>query len=182
MKKLLIITLSLFLLTSCSTGEQLITKTLGSVPSCDQIDISKASDKKLEMPCLDGSLIINFHSIKGPIIINVWGSWCEGCREEMPYLVDLYSTEPFTSGRIKLLGIDVEESTLDAGPNFIKSHSMTWPHLLDIDSKSKFVFGMGVPVTWFIDANGDVIYKHIGAYRAKKELYDQVEKYFKVKL
>jgi len=181
-KKLLIITLSLFLLTSCSTDEQLITKTLGSVPSCDQIDISKASDKKLEMPCLDGSLIINFHSIKGPIIINVWGSWCEGCREEMPYLVDLYSTEPFTSGRIKLLGIDVEESTLDAGPNFIKSHSMTWPHLLDIDSKSKFVFGMGVPVTWFIDANGDVIYKHIGAYRAKKELYDQVEKYFKVKL
>jgi len=181
-KKLLIITLSLFLLTSCSTDEQLITKTLGSVPSCDQIDISKASDKKLEMPCLDGSLIINFHSIKGPIIINVWGSWCEGCRGEMPYLVDLYSTEPFTSGRIKLLGIDVEESTLDAGPNFIKSHSMTWPHLLDIDSKSKFVFGMGVPVTWFIDANGDVIYKHIGAYRAKKELYDQVEKYFKVKL
>jgi len=181
-KKLLIITLSLFLLTSCSTDEQLITKTLGSVPSCDQIDISKASDKKLEMPCLDGSLIINFHSIRGPIIINVWGSWCEGCREEMPYLVDLYSTEPFTSGRIKLLGIDVEESTLDAGPNFIKSHSMTWPHLLDIDSKSKFVFGMGVPVTWFIDANGDVIYKHIGAYRAKKELYDQVEKYFKVKL
>ena len=182
MKKLLIITLSLFLLTSCSTDEQLITKTLGSVPSCDQIDISKASDKKLEMPCLDGSLIINFHSIKGPIIINVWGSWCEGCREEMPYLVDLYSTEPFTSGRIKLLGIDVEESTLDAGPNFIKSHSMTWPHLLDIDSKSKFVFGMGVPVTWFIDANGEVTYKHIGAYRTKKELFDHVEKYFKVKL
>ena len=182
MKKLLIIITSALLITSCSTSQPLQTKTLGSVPSCDQIDISKASDKKLEMPCLDGSSIINFHSIKGPIIINVWGSWCEGCREEMPYLVDLYATETFTSGEIKLLGIDVEESTLEAGPNFIKSHSMTWPHLLDIDSKSKFVFGMGVPVTWFIDANGDVVYKHIGAYRAKKELYDQVEKYFKVKL
>jgi thiol-disulfide isomerase/thioredoxin len=181
-KKLLIIITSVLLITSCSTSEPLQTKTLGSVPSCDQIDISKVSDKKLEMPCLDGSSIINFNSIKGPIIINVWGSWCEGCREEMPYLVDLYATEVFTSGKIKLLGIDVEESTLEAGPNFIKSHSMTWPHLLDIDSKSKFVFGMGVPVTWFIDANGDVIYKHIGAYRAKKELYDQVEKYFKVKL
>jgi thiol-disulfide isomerase/thioredoxin len=181
-KKLLIIITSVLLITSCSTSEPLQTKTLGSVPSCDQIDISKVSDKKLEMPCLDSSSIINFNSIKGPIIINVWGSWCEGCREEMPYLVDLYATEVFTSGKIKLLGIDVEESTLEAGPNFIKSHSMTWPHLLDIDSKSKFVFGMGVPVTWFIDANGDVIYKHIGAYRAKKELYDQVEKYFKVKL
>jgi thiol-disulfide isomerase/thioredoxin len=181
-KKLLIIITSVLLITSCSTSEPLQTKTLGSVPSCDQIDISKVSDKKLEMPCLDGSSIINFHSIRGPIIINVWGSWCEGCREEMPYLVDLYATETFARGKIKLLGIDVEESTLEAGPNFIKSHNMTWPHLLDIDSKSKFVFGMGVPVTWFIDANGAVIYKHIGAYRAKKELYDQVEKYFKVKL
>ena len=182
MKKLLIIITSVLLITSCSTSEPLQTKTLGSVPSCGQIDMSKVSDKKLEMPCLDGSSIINFHSIRGPIIINVWGSWCEGCREEMPYLVDLYATETFKSGKIKLLGIDVEESTLESGPNFIKSHSMTWPHLLDIDSKSKFVFGMGVPVTWFIDANGDVIYKHIGAYRAKKELYDHVEKYFKVKL
>jgi thiol-disulfide isomerase/thioredoxin len=181
-KKLLIIITSVLLITSCSTSQPLQTKTLGSFPSCDQIDISKVSDKKLEMPCLDGSSIINFNSIKGPIIINVWGSWCEGCREEMPYLVDLYATEIFKGGEIKLLGIDVEESTLEAGPNFIKSHSMTWPHLLDIDSKSKFVFGMGVPVTWFIDANGDVIYKHIGAYRAKKELYDHVEKYFKVKL
>ena len=175
MKKLLIIITSVLLITSCSTSKPLQTKTLGSVPSCDQINISKSSDEKLEMPCLDGSSVINFHSIKGPIIINVWGSWCEGCREEMPYLVDLYATETFVSERIKLLGIDVEESTLDAGPNFIKSHSMTWPHLLDIDSKSKFVFGMGVPVTWFIDANGDVTYKHIGAYRTQKELLIAVE-------
>ena len=182
MKKLLIIITSVLLITSCSTSQPPQSQTLGSVPSCDQIDISKVSDKKLEMPCLDGSSVINYHSIRGPIIINVWGSWCEGCREEMPYLVDLYATETFTSGKIKLLGIDVDESSLDAGPNFIKSHSMTWPHLLDIDSKSKFVFGMGVPVTWFIDANGEVIYKHVGSYRAKEELYQQVEKYFKVKL
>ena len=182
MKKLTIIILSLFILTSCSTGEQPITQTLGSVPSCAQIDVSKPAKEKLEMPCLDGSSVINFYAINGPIIINVWGSWCEGCRTEMPYLVDLYATDSFVNGKIKLLGIDVEESTLDAGPNFIKSQSMTWPHLVDIDSKSKFVFGMGVPVTWFIDANGDVTYKHIGAYRTQKELFNHVEKYFKVKL
>ena len=182
MKKLTIIIVFLLLLTSCSTGEQLITQTMGSVPSCDQIDLSKPAKEKLEMLCLDGSSVINLYAINGPIIINVWGSWCEGCRTEMPYLVDLYATQIFKSGAIKLLGVDVEESTLEAGPNFIKSHSMTWPHLVDLDSKSKFVFGMGVPVTWFIDAMGDVTYRHIGAYKSKKELFDHVEKYFKVKL
>jgi len=181
-KKLSIIIFSLLLLTSCSTGEQPITQIMGSVPSCDQIDVSKPAKEKLDMSCLDGSSAINFYEINGPIIINVWGSWCEGCRTEMPYLVDLYATQIFKSGEIKLLGVDVEESTLEAGPNFIKSHSMTWPHLADIDSKSKFVFGMGVPVTWFIDASGEVTYKHIGAYKSKKELFDHVEKYFKVKL
>ena len=182
MKKYSLIIASLFLLTSCSTGELPQTLTPGSIPSCDQIDVTKTTTEKLEMPCLDGSSVINFYAINGPIIINVWGSWCEGCRTEMPYLVDLYATQIFKSGEIKLLGVDVEESTLEAGPNFIKSHSMTWPHLVDIDSKSKFVFGMGVPVTWFIDANGDVAYKHIGAYKSKIELFDHVEKYFKVKL
>ena len=182
MKRFSIIIASLFLLTSCSTGELPQTLTPGSIPSCDQINATKAATEKLEMPCLDGSSVINFHAIKGPIIINVWGSWCEGCRTEMPYLVDLYATQIIKSGEIKLLGVDVEESTLEAGPNFIKSHSMTWPHLVDLDSKSKIVFGMGVPVTWFIDANGAVTYKHIGAYKSKKELFDHVEKYFKVKL
>ena len=182
MKKYSLIIASLFLLTSCSTGELPQTLTPGSIPSCDQIDVTKTTTEKLEMPCLDGSSVIKLYAINGPIIINVWGSWCEGCRTEMPYLVDLYATQIFKSGEIKLLGVDVEESTLEAGPNFIKSHSMTWPHLVDLDSKSKFVFGMGVPVTWFIDSNGDVTYKHIGAYKSKKELFDHVEKYFKVKL
>ena len=50
MKKLTIIIVFLLLLTSCSTGEQLITQTMGSVPSCDQINVSKPAKEKLEMP------------------------------------------------------------------------------------------------------------------------------------
>jgi hypothetical protein len=59
---------------------------------------------------------------------------------------------------------------------------MSWPHLEDTDSRSKLVFGPGVPVTYFLDKNGVVIHKHIGAYRSKSQLYEAVEKYFEVKL
>ena len=170
------------LLSSCSTGEQLPTTVQGSIKSCDQIDTSKVTEKSLQMPCLDGSSEINYHSIKGPIVINVWASWCTGCKEEMPYFVDLYANPVFKSGEIKLLGIDVDEKNADSGPNFIKSHGMSWPHLEDTDSRSKFVFGPGVPVTYFLDKSGEVIHKHIGAYRSKSQLYEAVEKYFEVKL
>ena len=182
MRKFSVLIVTALLLSSCSTGEQLPTAAPGVIPNCDLIDTSKVSEKSLQMTCLDGSSEINYHSIKGPIIINVWASWCTGCKEEMPYFVDLYANPIFKSGEIKLLGIDVDEKNADSGPNFIKSHGMSWPHLEDTDSRSKLVFGPGVPVTYFLDKSGEVIYKYIGAYRSKSQLYDAVEKYFQVKL
>ncbi|ASY24348.1 thiol-disulfide isomerase [Candidatus Nanopelagicus abundans] len=182
MRKFSVFVITALLLSGCSTGEQSQTTALGVIPNCDQIDISKETSKELKLSCLDGSSEINYHSIKGPIVINVWASWCTGCKEEMPYFVDLYANPIFKSGEIKLLGIDVDEKNADSGPNFIKSHGMSWPHLEDTDSRSKLVFGPGVPVTYFLDKSGIVIHKHIGAYRSKSQLYEAVEKYFKVKL
>ena len=182
MRKFSLLIVTALLLSGCSTGEQSQTAALGVIPSCDEIDTSKKTSEELKMSCLDSSSEINYHSIKGPIVINVWASWCTGCKEEMPYFVDLYANPIFISGEIKLLGIDVDEKNADSGPNFIKSHGMSWPHLEDTDSRSKLVFGPGVPVTYFLDKSGEVIHKHVGAYRSKSQLYEAVEKYFEVKL
>ena len=182
MRKLSLLIITALLLSSCSTSEQLPNAALGVIPSCDEIDTSKKTSEELKMSCLDGTSEINYHSIKGPIIVNVWASWCTGCKEEMPYFVDLYANPIFKSGEIKLLGIDVDEKDADSGPNFIKSYGMSWPHLEDTDGRSKLVFGPGVPVTYFLDKSGEIIHKHIGAYRSKSQLYEAVEKYFKVKL
>ena len=182
MRKLSLLIVITLLLSSCSTGEKTPTAALGYIPSCDQIDTSKVTKKTLHMQCLDGSSTVNFHSIKGPIIVNVWASWCEGCKEEMPYFIDLYANPVFKNGEIKLLGIDVDEKNADSGPNFIKSYGMSWPHLEDVDGRSKIVFGPGVPVTYFLDKRGEIIHKHIGAFLSKAQLYEAVEKYFEVKL
>ena len=182
MRKLSLLIVTTLLLSGCSTGERTPTAALGVIPSCDQIDTSKVTKKTLKMNCLDGSSNINFYSINGPLIINVWASWCEGCKEEMPYFIDLYANPVFTNGEVKLLGIDVDEKNADSGPNFIKSYGMSWPHLEDVDGRSKIVFGPGVPVTYFLDKRGVIIHKHIGAFLSKAQLYESVEKYFEVKL
>ena len=181
MKRFALLTIFSLLLTSCGTNSnQMLNQ--GFVPNCDQIDTSVISKKELNLNCLDDSTQINFHSIKGPIVVNVWGSWCEGCKEEMPYFIDLYASPIFKSGEIKLLGVDVEESSRDAATRFIKAYGMSWPHLVDSDGRSKGLFGLGVPVTWFIDERGEVVGKKIGAYLNKDELFTQVEKAFGVKL
>ena len=182
MRKLSLLIVITLLLSGCSTGEKTPTLAPGEIPSCDQIDTSKVTKKTLQMQCLDGSSNINFHSIKGPIIVNVWASWCEGCKEEMPYFIDLYANPVFKNSEIKLLGIDVDEKNAESGPNFIKSYGMSWPNLEDVDGRSKIVFGPGVPVTYFLDKSGEIIHKHIGAFLSKAQLYKAVEKYFDVKL
>ena len=182
MRKFSLLIVITLLLSGCSTGEKTPTLALGDIPACDQIDTSKVTKKILQMNCLDASSVINFHSIKGPIIINVWASWCEGCKEEMPYFIDLYTNPVFKKGEIKLLGIDVDEKNADSGPNFIKSYGMRWPQLEDVDGRSKLIFGPGVPVTFFLDNTGEIIHKHIGAFLSKAQLYEAVEKYFQVKL
>jgi hypothetical protein len=100
----------------------------------------------------------------------------------MPYFVELYEEELFKSGEIKLLGVDIEESSRQVGVNFIKAYGMSWPHLEDLAGKTKILFGPGAPVTWFIDKDGKVVNKHIGAYTDRDQLFTQVEKAFGVKL
>jgi thiol-disulfide isomerase/thioredoxin len=185
MRRYLSITISsLFvttLLTSCSSNSNMPFNQ-GFVPSCVGIDTSGTSTNELLLDCLDGSSAIDFYSIKGPIVVNIWGSWCEGCRQEMPYFVELYQNKLFKNGDIKLLGVDIEESSRQVGVNFIKAYGMSWPHLEDLAGKTKILFGPGAPVTWFIDEDGQVVNKHIGAYTDRDQLFTQVEKAFGVKL
>ena len=179
MKLIILLITSTLLLSSCSSTTQVSTP--GFVPTCDQIKLLPTSDKSSSMPCLDGGGEINFYQLKGPIVVNVWGSWCEGCKEEMPYFVDLYQSPAFKTGQIQLLGVNVEESSRDDAVGFIQQSGMSWPHLEDITGISKSIFGPGVPVTWFIDSQGRAIATKIGAYANKQQLFDQVAKVFGVK-
>jgi len=179
-KKISILVITTLLISSCSSGIQ--ESSPGFVPSCNQIKFLDTAKKSTQMPCLDGAVSINFHQLKGPIVINVWGSWCKGCKEEMPYFVDLYKTQAFESGQLQLLGINVEESSKSAATEYIKKSGMSWPHLEDLDGISKSIFGPGVPVTWFINVEGDNVATKIGAYTNKDQLFEQVEKVFGIKL
>ena len=180
MKKISILVITTLLISSCSSTTQV--NSPGFVPSCDQVKLLDTADKSTMMPCLDGVGSINLHQLKGPIVINVWGSWCEGCKEEMPYFVDLYKTNLFESGQIQLLGINVEESSKEDAVEYIEQSGMSWPHLEDLDGISKSIFGLGVPVTWFIDEAGKNVSTKIGAYTNKDQLFEQVETAFGIKL
>jgi hypothetical protein len=97
----------------------------------------------------------------------------------MPILRSFYEK---AQGKLALIGVDVEEASIEDGRKFVKNNGITWPNLYDADGKSRAYFGMGVPVTWFIAADGSVAYKHIGVFKNEIELISMTSKYLGVKL
>jgi cytochrome c biogenesis protein CcmG, thiol:disulfide interchange protein DsbE len=180
MKKISFLLITALLISACTSPAKV--RTPGVVTACDQIRLLESVDKSVLMECLDGSGEINFHQLKGPLLINVWGSWCEGCKQEMPYFVELYQNSLFKSGQIQMLGVNVEEKSKEDAIEYIQKSGMSWPNLDDVSGISKSIFGPGVPVTWFIDENGKTVESKIGAYTSKKQLFSQVENAFGVKL
>ena len=170
-----VIAIMLLALTGCASQSTAI-PTLGQVGPCNQIS-HVASGSGLQMPCLDGKSTLTFSTLRGPLIVNVWGSWCASCKDELPILRSFYSKSKST---VPILGVDVEEAKASEGSDFVVAQGMTWPSLLDPDGRSRGYFGMGVPVTWFIDVNGVVVHKEIGTLHSEQQLRDLTAKYLGV--
>ena len=151
----------------------------GKVISCVDVPLDKSVVKGIELECLDGTSSAYFQSLRGPTVVNVWGSWCAPCLDEMPEFVDFYKQ---AKGKVALIGIAVEERSVADSRKFIKANGITWPNFYDTENKTGSVFGMGVPVTWFLDEFGEVKYKKIGVIQDKIELVQLTAKYLGVKL
>ena len=170
-----LLAISLLALTACASQTTSIPE-LGRVVSCESI-LRTQSTQGVELPCLDGKSSIHFDQLRGPLIVNVWGSWCAPCKEEIPILRSFYAK---ANSRVSLLGVNVEEAKRSDATNFVVKNGMTWPNLTDPDGRTRGVFGMGVPVTWFIDVTGKVVHKKTGVLRSEAELKDLASKYLNI--
>ena len=176
MKRTLLIVAAL-LLTGCANTEPVAQK--GEVISCGSVTTDKTITDGISVECVDGSAGAVIQSLRGPMVLNVWGSWCTSCLAEMPEFVSFYSK---AKGKVQLVGVAVEEAAPANSQRFIVKHGMTWPNFYDRENKTRGYFGMGVPVTWFIDEQGTVVYKHVGVVKSTEELIDLTNKYLKVKI
>jgi thiol-disulfide isomerase/thioredoxin len=176
MKRTLLIATAL-LLTGCATTQPVAQK--GEVISCGSVSIDKTITNGISVECVDGSTGALIQSLRGPMVLNVWGSWCTSCLAEMPKFVSFYSR---AKNKVQLVGVAVEESSPANSQKFIEKHGMTWPNFYDRENKTRGYFGMGVPVTWFIDDRGQVKYKKIGVIESETELINLTKKYLGVKI
>ncbi len=108
------------------------------------------SDNKLELKKL-------FDNEKF-IIINIWSSWCVPCREEHKYLVNLSEVK-----NLKIVGLNYKDKQNNA-VKFLNQLGNPYDLILkDIDgTKSIFLGAYGVPETFLIDNELNILKKYIG--------------------
>jgi thiol-disulfide isomerase/thioredoxin len=95
-----------------------------------------------------------------PVVMNVWASWCAPCRSEAPLL---RTAAAEWDGRVTFVGIDVRD-TQQGGREFIAEFGLTGiDHRFDsAGAIPADLGGVGVPLTYFFFAGGDLAYTHRG--------------------
>lgn len=96
-----------------------------------------------------------------PVMLNIWASWCDPCRQEAPLLERAWRTEGRPHG-VLFLGLDQQDATGDALA-FTREYGIDYPNVHDAGNDVPHSYGAtGVPETYFINARGDVVDHVIG--------------------
>jgi cytochrome c biogenesis protein CcmG/thiol:disulfide interchange protein DsbE len=98
-----------------------------------------------------------------PWVLNVWGTWCAACRDEHPVLLDIAKQNV-----LPLVGLDWKDED-EAAIEWLKQLGDPYSVVaVDRDGRTAINFGVyGAPETFFIDADGRVQYRHVGAMTAE---------------
>jgi thiol-disulfide isomerase/thioredoxin len=99
------------------------------------------------------------------VLLNVWATWCEPCREEMPTLDRLQAR--LGGERFQVVALSVDQQGATIARKFYDEFAIK-ALALYVDPTAKAAFTLdapGLPVTLLIDRQGREIGRHLGAVK-----------------
>lgn len=93
------------------------------------------------------------------IFLNLWATWCPPCRDEMPYIEELYKEYNKNTDEVIILGVASpnlgQEGDSKHVKDFLKQEGYTFPVLLDEGGSLVYQYGISsFPSTFIIDKDG----------------------------
>ena len=114
-----------------------------------------------------------------PTVVNLWGSWCAPCREELPLFQELAAS---AGEQVRVLGV-ISKDGLPQAESFAADAGVTFPSALDGDGELMAGLGINVlPHTYFLDADGGLTYTQVGPVTSVEELRGLVAEHLGVQL
>jgi cytochrome c biogenesis protein CcmG/thiol:disulfide interchange protein DsbE len=118
-----------------------------------------------ELPSLqEPTRLVSDRSYRGRMhMLNVWATWCGGCRDEHPTLVEIAR-----AARVPIVGLDWKDQR-SLATRWLQEFGNPYADVaFDADGRVAIDWGVyGAPETFLISAEGKVLYKHIGPLTLK---------------
>jgi thiol-disulfide isomerase/thioredoxin len=93
------------------------------------------------------------------VLVNIWATWCEPCRQEFPGLVSVAHKYQGQGLKVLLVSADLE-TELPAVKKFLAERGVEFPAYLKAEKDQEFIDGMGkqwegaLPATFLYDGTG----------------------------
>ena len=160
------------LVTACSAGSEPLDGESPTAPVEGTQVGNLAPDFQLQN--LDGQTV-SLSELRGkPVLINFWATWCGYCIDEMPFIQEIY--EEWSDQGLKVLAINKGESSSTVAA-FMRSYSLPFTVLLDTKQDVAQRYNItGIPTTFFIDKDGIIQEKVIGAFQNKTQIENRLSK------
>jgi thiol-disulfide isomerase/thioredoxin len=125
------------------------------LPTCSRQGVALETMQGVTATCLaDGQKADVAQAFAGPVLVNIWATWCAPCQEELPVLSE-YAAKP-NAIPVVTVAVESEQSTAIA---MLTNLKIRVPSLLDTDGSIKRALKPGVlPASYLIDAQGVVNY------------------------
>ena len=114
-------------------------------------------------------------SLRGKgVLVNFWATWCEPCKIELPWLVELQTK--YAPQGLQIVGVADDESGEKSISDFAHKMKINYPVLLGTDQVADQYGGLeGLPTSFFIDRSGKVVDVVIGI-DSESRLEDSIKK------
>jgi thiol-disulfide isomerase/thioredoxin len=123
---------------------------------------------------LDGKTV-HLSDFRGKaVVVNFWATWCQPCRVEMPWFVEMQ--KQYGPDGLQILGINADEdANADELGKFAKGMGVNYPVLLGKEEVEQAYGGISfLPVTVYVDRDGNVVDKVFGL-KGRGEIEDDIK-------
>ena len=110
-------------------------------------------------------------------IIDFWASWCRPCRNENPYVVEIYNK--YHDQGLNIIGVSLDKNK-EAWLKAINDDGLKWQHVSALkywqEPIAKQYGVMSIPQTFIIDAKGIIRAKNLRREELEKKVKELLEK------
>ncbi|GAC1437522.1 MAG: hypothetical protein NVS1B11_34070 [Terriglobales bacterium] len=109
------------------------------------------------------------------VLLNFWATWCEPCKIETPWFVQLQNQ--YGPAGLQVIGVDMDEDSNSQDiAKFAKTMGMNYPVVLGKESVTESYGGVDyLPASFYIDRDGKVVEKAFGL-KGRAEVESDIKK------